>query len=168
MKFCISPSLGSSPDFAAREHLADDREMFLFGGDLFASVFLKQNALPSRTLFHDPRCALVNDDDERVLDHGGRLAEQPKPSMAAAGETFCAFAILHRAESRWFAIPGKPRSAYTPSPVSHAVSQTRIIRTACTISRNTHVFRAALRLPQVVFNQSGAYSLSGRVANCDG
>jgi len=27
------------------QHLADGREMFLFGGDLFASVFLKQNAL---------------------------------------------------------------------------------------------------------------------------
>ena len=27
------------------------------------------------------------------------------PSMEAAGKTFCAFAILRRAESRWFAFP---------------------------------------------------------------
>ena len=34
----------------------------------------------------------------------------------AAGKTFCAFAILHRAESRWFAIRGKPRSSHATSP----------------------------------------------------
>ena len=35
---------------------------------------------------------------------------------SAAGKTFCAFAIVRRAERRWFAILGKPRSAYTPRP----------------------------------------------------
>jgi hypothetical protein len=32
-------------------------------------------------------------------------------------KTFCAFAVLRREESRWFALPGKPRSAHAPSPV---------------------------------------------------
>jgi hypothetical protein len=42
-----------------------------------------------------------------------------KPSLAAPGETFCAFAFLLCAESQWFAIHDKPRSSHATSPVSH-------------------------------------------------
>jgi hypothetical protein len=37
--------------------------------------------------------------------------------MEAPAKTFCAIAILHRAESRGFAIPGKSRSALRAEPL---------------------------------------------------
>jgi antitoxin MazE len=39
------------------------------------------------------------------------------PSVGPAGKTFCAFGIVHRAESQWFGVPAKPRSAACASPV---------------------------------------------------
>src|SRR5271168_983774 len=42
----------------------------------------------------------------------------------AADKTFRAFAVLQRAESRWFALHGKPRSSHATSPVFHAAAIT--------------------------------------------
>jgi hypothetical protein len=39
-----------------------------------------------------------------------------KPRVAVSGHPLS----LHREESRWFAYPGKPRSAHAPSPVFRA------------------------------------------------
>ena len=45
------------------------------------------------------------------------LREARTTQRNAPRQTFCAFAIVHRAESRWFGVPAKPRSAACASPV---------------------------------------------------
>jgi hypothetical protein len=47
--------------------------------------------------------------------------ERMRRPLEASGKTFRAFAVPLRAESRRFAVHGKPRSSHAMSPVSHAL-----------------------------------------------
>src|SRR6266700_2226240 len=57
-----------------------------------------------------------------------------KPSLAAAGKTFFPLAILLRAESRWFAVRGKPRATHALRPVFHAAPNEYAFRSRTTFS----------------------------------
>jgi hypothetical protein len=47
----------------------------------------------------------------------GLSGDAVNPSLEASAKTFCAIAILHRAESQGFAIPGKSRTALRAEPL---------------------------------------------------
>jgi hypothetical protein len=64
-----------------------------------------------------------------VASFPGRGESVHRRPLDAAGKTCRAFAILRRAENRWFAIPVKPRLAHAPSPCfSRSGKQEAILR----------------------------------------
>ncbi len=72
-----------------------------------------------RACINPLRCAFRAARKPRVTVHGHPFDACVSP-LGPAGKPFCAFAILHRAESRWFAIVANPARRMRRAPGLHA------------------------------------------------